>query len=75
MSDRPEHSFRTYRESTATWEEFCRDPHALNARLERERAIRYLDRARTSLRLAGEALRRARQHEKRQDDEQVQAIQ
>ena len=61
----PELSFRTYKESTATWKEQEENLPALNARLERERAMRYIDQANRSMRLALEALSRAKGHEER----------
>ena len=61
---RQEHSFRTYEGSTATWAEQENLP-ALNARLERERARRYIDQADTAMRLARECLERARGYEER----------
>jgi len=62
---RPELSFTTYKESTATWAEQRDNLPALNARLERERAMRYIDQADRSMRLALEALSRAKGYAER----------
>ena len=62
---KPEHSFTTYEGSTATWAEQVENISALNARLERERAMRYIDQADRSMRLALEALSRAKGYEER----------
>jgi hypothetical protein len=57
---KPEHSFRTYQDVSPdiTGE----TPAQRNARYETERAMRYINQASTAMRLAREALVRAREY-------------
>lgn len=59
---KPEFSFRTYTQCSPTVDDQTLTTGERNARLEEERAMRYLDQAENSLRLAQVALQRAKNY-------------